>query len=246
MGSHIFIKSACSRLTFCTGCQGNTACAFICRHHPSQGVHQYQHCHHHRVLLFPGGAVHNQHNPPATIHPAIRLHSKHSVSSGCFGAVCLDNEMQGKQTITLVGRRQTLLCRSETVQVLPVPLHWNRCCSLTPSLRDGANMRHISGVARVRYLLARWKPNAVNYIARLPNHFSPREMAGQDKLVILQKQSILKGDVLSTVRTLQRDKELGNKATLGGDNVRRAVRYVSWWQLLHSLWLLFILQSAVY
>lgn len=62
--------------------------------------------------------------PPATIHPVIRLHSKHNVSSGCFGAVCLDNEMQGKQTITLlVGSRQTLLCERETVQVFPVPLH---------------------------------------------------------------------------------------------------------------------------
>lgn len=57
-------------------------------------------------------------------------------------------------------------------------------------------MRDVSSVARERYLLARRKPNAVNYTACLPNHFSPREMASQDKLVISQKQSIWKDDVL--------------------------------------------------
>lgn len=52
---------------------------------------------------------------------------------------------------------------------------------------DGANMRDVSGVARERYLWPRWKPNAVNCTSCLPNHFSQREMAGQDKLVIWQK-----------------------------------------------------------
>lgn len=85
----------------------------------------------------------------------------------------------------------------------PSALHtWTRPVpTLSQSDTDGANMRDVSGVARERYLLARWKPNAVNYTACLLNHFSPRKMAGQDKLVISRKQSIWKDDVLSPVRS---------------------------------------------
>lgn len=57
---------------------------------------------------------------------------------------------------------------------------------------DGANMEDVSGVARERYLLARWEPNAVNYTSCLPRHFSAGEMAGQDKRVIWQKTIPLK------------------------------------------------------
>lgn len=41
----------------CLGCD-------ILRHPRSQGVHHYQHCHHHRVLLFPGGAETANITPP--------------------------------------------------------------------------------------------------------------------------------------------------------------------------------------
>ena len=52
---------------------------------------------------------------------------------------------------------------------------------------DGGNMRDVSAVAGERYLWPRWEPNAVNCTSCLPNHFSQREMVGQDKLVIWQK-----------------------------------------------------------
>lgn len=67
------------------------------------------------------------------------------------------------------------------------PHTWTRPVPTLKSVTDGANMRDVSGVAKERYLLVRWKPNAVNYTACLPNHFSAREMASQDKLVISQK-----------------------------------------------------------
>lgn len=162
-------------------------------------------------------------HPPTTIYPVIRPHSKHNVSSGCFGAICLLNEMRGKQTIRMLGWRRnrnrelkrgtrqgadehTLLSvqvRGENAILPCAPPHtWTRPVpTLSQSDTDGANMRDVSGVARERYLLARWKPNAVNYTACLPSHCSPREMASQDKLVISQKQSICKDDVLSAVRS---------------------------------------------
>ena len=86
----------------------------------------------------------------------------------------------------------TLECEHRKCNPSPLPLcsphTWTRPVpTLRQSDTDGANMRDVSGVARERYLLARWKPNAVNYTACLPNHSSPREMAGQDKLVISRK-----------------------------------------------------------
>lgn len=176
--------------------------------------------------LVPRWSWNCQHIAPPTIYPVIRRRSKHNVSSGCFDAICLHIEMRGKQTIRTLGMalKQIERWRRENVRerwTHTLSLEWNserRKCNPSPcplcsphtwlrpvptlsqSDTDGANMRDVSGVARERYLLARWKPNAVNYTACLPNHFSPREMAGQDKLVISQKQSIWKDDVLSAVR----------------------------------------------
>lgn len=100
-----------------------------------------------------------------------------------------------------------LECTSEEgkCNLSPAPLHSPRTRThpvptLSQSDTDGANTRDVSCIARERYLLAWWKPNAVNYTAWLHSHFSPREMAGQDKPVISQKQSIWKDDVPSTVR----------------------------------------------
>lgn len=171
------------------------------------------------LSLFPCGAE-AVNTSPTTIYPIIRLHSKHNVSSGCFDAICLLNEMRGKQTIWMLGwwwnrnkelkrgtqgrDEHTPECTSEERTRNPshAPPHTWTCPvpTLSQSDTDGANMRDVSGVARERYLLARWKPNAVNYTACLPSHSSPREMASQDKLVISQKQSICKDDVLSAVR----------------------------------------------
>lgn len=56
---------------------------------------------------------------------------------------------------------------------------------------DGAYVEDVSGVARERYLLARWEPNTVNYTSCLSSHVSPREMAGQGKLGICQRTILL-------------------------------------------------------
>ena len=81
-------------------------------------MHHYQHCHHHRVLLFPGGAKNCQHNPPTTIHPIIRRHSKHNVSSGCFDAVCITMKYkESKQSDRWEGSRDTQTVYSVSVKV---------------------------------------------------------------------------------------------------------------------------------
>lgn len=120
------------------------------------------------------------------------------------------------------------------------PHTWTRPVPTLKSVTDGANMRDVSGVAKERYLLARWKPNAVNYTACLPNHFSAREMASQDKLVISQKQSIWKDDVLSVVRShlpalwngIMAGKWSGSQRLRGDvcmcEGVWTTIQYVSW------------------
>lgn len=120
------------------------------------------------------------------------------------------------------------------------PHTWTRPVPTLKSVTDGANMRDVSGVAKERYLLVRWKPNAVNYTACLPNHFSAREMASQDKLVIPQKQSIWKDDALSVVRShlpaLRNEimaRKWSDSQRLRGDvcmceGVWRTIQYVSW------------------
>lgn len=138
--------------------------------------------------------------PPTTIYPIIKPHSKQTVSSGCFDGICLQSKQSehGMEPETKIGRRRrdghthTLECEhrkcNPSLLLLCSPHTWTRPVpTLRQSDTDGANMRDVSSVARERYLLARWKPNAVNYTACLPNHFSPREMAGQDKLVISRK-----------------------------------------------------------
>lgn len=161
-------------------------------------------------------------SPLTTIYPVIRLHSKHSVSSGCFDADprCLLPQWNERKTIWMLGwnwkrKRRPQETASKVVHTLSGVYKWEETLQSNPELlhpahtwthliptlsqsdTDGANMRNVSGVVRERYLLARWKPNAVNYAVCLPDRFSPRGMTSQDKLVISQKQSIWKHAVQS-------------------------------------------------
>lgn len=200
----------------CRGCD-------TLRHPPSPGGIMHQHCHHHGVLVLPDGSdAANTFSPyPST------LSLDPTLNTMCHLGVYVPHAsiVKWEESKQLNCEDHTgILLRDENVILSSAPSTVHTWTCHVPTIRqtdtDGANMRDVSSVAREKYLLARWKPNAVNYTACLPNHSSPREMGGQDKLVIPQKQSIWKDDVLSAVRSplpaLWNRIMVGNRASYEG------------------------------
>lgn len=214
-------------------------------------MHHYQHCHHHRVLLVPGGAETANITPPrpstlsldCTLNTMCHLDVLMPSASAlkCKESDVGDSNETGRlRQARTHTHSQVYKWRENAILPCTSPHTWTRPVPTLKSVTDGANMRDVSGVAKERYLLVRWKPNTVNYTACLPNHFSAREMASQDKLVISQKQSIWKDDALSVVRShlpALRNEIMAGKWSdsqrLRGDvfmceGVWRTIQYVSW------------------